>query len=687
MTRARAILVVTGLLAAALSGEAAAGEAARLRRDARGAAARRGARPEHRRLARFEAEVEARRAGFRAAAGLPAAAQGRRATGRGARRLRGRPRAPAGPAAASVRARGERSLGRVAAHRASAPLDEPPPGPRGGACAGRSHRGSGAPRAVSRASSACAPRACAAPPCPQAPEPLRAASAIAAAATGRRRGPAPSDPCHRCCATLATELGGALEIYSFVRNGIAVRAVPRRAQGRGADVPREERQRRGHGGAARRAAARPGHPRPLRRRDRRRCRRRRCSAGRHGGQRRGRRARAGARGHPARAGALGRRHLGRRMARVWVEAHLPYVNYRGLDIDAQGKAWVPLDAAFKLHEPPSGLDVVSELGFDPRAAFDDYLAEPRPATPREFVRARIEGLLAAQRPGVTLRRGPRHASDGGREDLGLLPNTLPYAGHRAPKCPTPSRRRSRTAWASAPRSGQRHDPRARRSTPPTCWPTASRSTTSPSTTTTARWSRSTAACARRRRTSSRCGPSCAWAAWSWPAGGPVGFGVKYTLRLELRTPSGTETVTNTLLAGNLTAIGFGGRRGTASGARARTRRPRSWPASPSATWSAGTSPTRSWRACCAWCPSGPRSRPASPCPTSRCDYAGGDPLYPLTFEWKGVAIDADFRPMAPVGIETRAREAALRAALGAGGRPCSRSASSPRACRSSRSPR
>ena len=38
------------------------------------------------------------------------------------------------------------------------------------------------------------------------------------------------------------------------------------------------------------------------------------------------------------------------------------------------------------------------------------------------------------------------------------------------------------------------------------------------------------------------------------------------------------------------------------------------------------------------------------------DYAGGDPLYPVRYDWKGLAIDADRRPSAPVGIERDAAE-------------------------------
>src|SRR5262249_566182 len=40
---------------------------------------------------------------------------------------------------------------------------------------------------------------------------------------------------------------------------------------------------------------------------------------------------------------------------------------------------------------------------------------------------------------------------------------------------------------------------------------------------------------------------------------PVGMAVKYTLRLEFAFPEGNDPVTNTVIAGNLTAIGLGGR--------------------------------------------------------------------------------------------------------------------------------
>src|SRR5262249_53438618 len=41
------------------------------------------------------------------------------------------------------------------------------------------------------------------------------------------------------------------------------------------------------------------------------------------------------------------------------------------------------------------------------------------------------------------------------------------------------------------------------------------------------------------------------------------------------------------------------------------------------------------------------------------EYAGGDPQYPIRYDWKGIAIDADLRSSAPVGIERLDEERAF----------------------------
>ena len=137
--------------------------------------------------------------------------------------------------------------------------------------------------------------------------------------------------------------------------------------------------------------------------------------------------------------------------------------------------------------------------------------------------------------------------------------------------------------------------------------------------------------------------------------GPVGMGVRYTLRLELKGPGGTQTVSNTVLAGNMIAIGLGGRMVTnpeaidgqaaqiLSGLAARY--------------------LESWNDSDLELTNLLRVVPVRPI-ISACfvlseidiEYAGGDPLYPISFEWKGIAIDADLRATAPVGVETRETE-------------------------------
>jgi hypothetical protein len=115
-----------------------------------------------------------------------------------------------------------------------------------------------------------------------------------------------------------------------------------------------------------------------------------------------------------------------KVERVWAEAYVPYANYRGVALDAQGKVWVPLDPAFKPLEPLRGLDVVGELGYEPRGSFDEYLHGQQPATPLAKVRAEVTALLAEQRPGTTYGEALNSRTHV-EQALGLLPSSLPYA--------------------------------------------------------------------------------------------------------------------------------------------------------------------------------------------------------------------------------------------------------------------
>ncbi len=345
-----------------------------------------------------------------------------------------------------------------------------------------------------------------------------------------------------------------------------------------------------------------------------------------------------------------------KLARVWAEAYVPYANYRGLELDPQGKGWLPLDAAYKLLEPVTGLDVVSELGLDPRAAWDDYLAEPRSQTPREFLRARVESLLATQRPGVAYeavlnRRGLVP------EGLGLLPNTLPYQGRAsetAYELPAALQHQVRLTgsldgatliegrFAAADLLGGRL------------------------TLSYLPYDEDDAAVLERFGGLYQTPPYLVELKAVLNVDGipqvagtsPVGLGVKYALRLEADGPSVHEVVENTLLAGNLAALGLG--------ARSAPQQEPEMDAAPKllarlafkylARWSESDDElARLLRVA----PVRPTVSAVFVMSDVDVSYAGGDPLYPLTYEWKGVLVDADFRPMAPVGVERRAQEAAF----------------------------
>lgn len=343
-----------------------------------------------------------------------------------------------------------------------------------------------------------------------------------------------------------------------------------------------------------------------------------------------------------------------KLARVWAEAYIPYANYRGLELDAQGKAWVPLDAAFKLHAPAEGLDVVAALGFDPRAAWDAYQQEPRAESPLDFVRAQVEALLQAQRPGTTwddvLARREIEP-----ETLGILPNSLPYAAtvaHVGYDLPEELTHAVRLV-------GEFQGSTVLDVTLPASRVVGQRLTLSY-----APFSEDDAAVAARFGGLYQTPPYLVEVRALLNLDGipvaqgeaPVGMGVKYALRLDLKTPAGTETVTNTLQAGNLAALALSGQATTldelpddAAGRILGGLAQRYL-----ARWNQADDV---WARLLRVVPVRPTLSAAFVLSAVRVDYAGGDPLYPLTFDWKGVAVDADFRPLAPVGLELPAREA------------------------------
>lgn len=114
-----------------------------------------------------------------------------------------------------------------------------------------------------------------------------------------------------------------------------------------------------------------------------------------------------------------------RCRRVWVEAYIPYTNYRGIGNDDTGKMWVPMDPAFKQYDYQAGIDIPEEMGFDAEAFIDDYISTFHEDSPVELYKQQIIDYLAVNYPDLTYEdilrtRNLRH------EVLGIIPGSLPY---------------------------------------------------------------------------------------------------------------------------------------------------------------------------------------------------------------------------------------------------------------------
>jgi transglutaminase-like putative cysteine protease len=91
-----------------------------------------------------------------------------------------------------------------------------------------------------------------------------------------------------------------------------------------------------------------------------------------------------------------------RLEHIWVEALIPYANYRGALADLAGKTWLPLDTSFKVaaFDERGGLDLYAQEGQPLDAIRDDYFADAGNSTPLDYLRRRVDDSLAATTPQV-----------------------------------------------------------------------------------------------------------------------------------------------------------------------------------------------------------------------------------------------------------------------------------------------
>ncbi|MGD8895882.1 MAG: transglutaminase domain-containing protein, partial [Acidobacteriota bacterium] len=351
-----------------------------------------------------------------------------------------------------------------------------------------------------------------------------------------------------------------------------------------------------------------------------------------------------------------------RAERVWAEAYLPFANYRGVLLDTFEKTWVPLDAAFKRLEPSAGLDVRG-LGFEAEAVFDDYLAAPSSLTPREEVRRRVEALLAEKAPGTEYEETLLHRGIA-PQSLGHLPSSLPYrvearaeVGYHPPE---PLVHTARLVVESS--HGSLLD-----TTFPVSRLLGQRLTLS--------WvplDEEDEAVVTEFGGFFQTPPYLVEVKPVLKLGGVVlasgfggaGLGVKVDFRIELSTPGVSDTIANRIIAGNLTAIGLAAGAVTASeeGESEAARQLAGLAFHYLERWDASDEELAALMRVVAVRPT------VSTCLVQsavQVDYAGGDPLYPVRYDWTGLTIDADRRPSAPVGVEddTAARDFLLLSGL------------------------
>ncbi len=113
-----------------------------------------------------------------------------------------------------------------------------------------------------------------------------------------------------------------------------------------------------------------------------------------------------------------------RCRRVWVEAFVPFSNYRGAG-DADGESlWIRLDPAFKPTDLHIGVDIATQSGFAPNPFLNSYFLSTEPVTVLEKFEQTLSASLAALDPPLTLAEN-RLRRPPAAPELPWLPASLP----------------------------------------------------------------------------------------------------------------------------------------------------------------------------------------------------------------------------------------------------------------------
>ncbi|MBI3607513.1 MAG: hypothetical protein HY207_06080 [Nitrospirae bacterium] len=110
---------------------------------------------------------------------------------------------------------------------------------------------------------------------------------------------------------------------------------------------------------------------------------------------------------------------------TWVEIYVPYSNYRGAPLDNAGKAWIPLDPSMKSYQYNAGVDLLAAMNFKADFLVPEYLSGPQTLSPVDVYKKHITDYLTQYRPDLSYDQavGTRSLQT---VSVRLLPSTLPY---------------------------------------------------------------------------------------------------------------------------------------------------------------------------------------------------------------------------------------------------------------------
>lgn len=104
---------------------------------------------------------------------------------------------------------------------------------------------------------------------------------------------------------------------------------------------------------------------------------------------------------------------------VWVEACVPYANYRGNQQDQSGYQWLPLDASYKVH------NLISGIKHSEKFDYTHFFQQRSGLLAHEFYEEQIEKVIRTVRPNATIQQvGDRWVRK--KRQYTHIPETLPF---------------------------------------------------------------------------------------------------------------------------------------------------------------------------------------------------------------------------------------------------------------------